>query len=243
MLYIKQRFLSIYFDFHANVVNVANIVKLINFLFISHLAYKSILQYNQNKIKMDLADFHDENDRHLYDDDSYYGDDYDSHYGDEDGDEDVMDDYMIEMSQLNDCFMDSEKKNGQHVIGLCDYLHDNVYCSGVTSNVFFKYSHNQVIIYLFHNSVTRIYYDPKIDIIQLSINNDDVYLAIRKTYWIKLIQRHWKKMCVKKQNMINKRMSMSNQFAFETTGKYKKGYNVINLRIKGLLNCYSNSKK
>ena len=71
---------------------------------------------------MDLTDFQEnENDRHLYDDDSYYGD--------EDEDEDVMDEYMIEISDLNDCFTDSEKKNGQYVIGLCDHLHDNVYCS------------------------------------------------------------------------------------------------------------------
>ena len=189
------------------------------------------------------AGFHYENDIDIdvYDDDDNDNDN-DSYYGNEDEDEDE-DEFMIEISDLNDCFTDSEKKNGQYIIGLCNYLDDNIYCSGVVSDAFFKYSYDQVKKYLFYNSITRILYEPKIDILQLVINDDDEYISILKTYWIRLIQRHWKKLCLKKQNMINKKKSISNQFSFETTGKYKKGYNVINLRIKGLLNCYSNSKK
>jgi len=184
---------------------------------------------------MNLSDFHYDNDRHLYDDDDddSYDDEYEDEYDDEEDDE-----YFKEISRLNVSFLDSEKKNGQYIIGFRDHL-TCIYCSGIVSSIFFKYSYNEILTYLFCTSIFRPYYQPTIDILQLVINDDDEYIAIRKTYWIRLIQRHWKKIFIKKQNMINKKKSISNQFSFETTGKYKKGYNVINLRIKGLLNCYS----
>lgn len=62
----------------------------------------------------------------------------------------------------------------------------------VSSQSFFKYEFTMVMEYL-TDFLTSFSYQPKVDIILLHINNYGVYRAILKTFWLKIIQRRWKK--------------------------------------------------
>ena len=79
---------------------------------------------------------------------------------------------------------------------------------------------------------------PKIHIMKLNILNDGTYSVILKTYWIKIIQRHWKKVFIIRNSIIKKRMTNSIQRNFELRGNYGIGLNRIPT-IYGLLKAYS----
>lgn len=177
---------------------------------------------------------------HHNENDNYDSDEYDDR--DDDIYENVSDEEDGEIDQiadLNSTFLDSEKRSGMYIVGMCENS-TSLYCSGIISSIFFKFSYDNINKYLFYHNIFMVD-QPKINIIQLIINKEDFYLssiAIQKTIWIKLIQRHWKKVYKNKNDIIKKRGSLYNQLSFETTGKYKKGCNIFK-GLKGLLNCYA----
>jgi hypothetical protein len=86
------------------------------------------------------------------------------------------------------------KQNKKNYIGLAALVDDTYLLSHTVTPVsFFKYSYSDVVNYLHNYSIIYVN-NPKIDIFQLHINRD-YYNVILKTYWIRLIQRHWKKIC------------------------------------------------
>lgn len=188
----------------------------------------------------DLQDFHEENDYHPNESDHYDSDHYASDYDDiYENVSDEEDGEIDQIADLNSTFLDSEKRSGMYIVGMCENS-TSLYCSGIISSIFFKFSYDNINKYLFYHNIFMVD-QPKINIIQLIINKEDFYLssiAIQKTIWIKLIQRHWKKVYKNKNDIIKKRGSLYNQLSFETTGKYKKGCNIFK-GLKGLLNCYA----
>lgn len=53
-----------------------------------------------------------------------------------------------------------------------------------------------------------------------------MYVAINKTFWLKLIQRKWKSIMKIRKNIIFQRSRISNQMYFQMHGKYP-----INMRV------------
>ena len=71
--------------------------------------------------------------------------------------------------------------------------------------------HNYSIIYV---------NNPKVDIFQLYITHQ-TYNVVLKTYWIRLIQRHWKNTYRKKMDLLRScGYSMNHQYLFSINGKY-----------------------
>jgi hypothetical protein len=63
----------------------------------------------------------------------------------------------------------------------------------VSSTVYFKNKHVDIVNYLVEYSGTSVDSEnPVVDIIQLCILPDLSYSCVVKTYWIRLIQRHWR---------------------------------------------------
>jgi hypothetical protein len=160
-------------------------------------------------------------------------------------DEDVIDNdnifHFYEICELEEDFIDSDKHDGQYVIGLIGGVINNkfvdIFASGVTPSTFFKFSYISILYYLVYSSIFYINGPKKIDIIKIHINSDNVYVSIVKTYWLRLIQRHWKRAYSERSAIIKLRGLPCNIYYFQYRGKYPDG--LKNLPgLVGLLSCY-----
>jgi hypothetical protein len=119
------------------------------------------------------------------------------------------------------------KQNKKYYIGLVALI-DSVYllANSVTPKSLFKYSYNDVLLYLHTYSI--IYVErPKINIFQLHIT-DHYYTVVIKTHWIRLIQRHWKKVYKTRTDTLRKRALSGNHYPQSVFNKY------LNNQLPGL---------
>lgn len=156
----------------------------------------------------------------VYDDDIIIVDSDEDIYSDEDAFEH---EYVIDNVYLDERdFLDTDKQNGTHYIGLCSYLPDRrltLYANAIRPQTLFKYSHAHSLSYLQLYSIIKIR-NPSIDIMQLAILADNTYTVIVKTHWLRIVQRTWKKVFQLRKNVLNKRMQIGSIRLFELSGKY-----------------------
>lgn len=128
---------------------------------------------------------------------------------------------LDEMYDFEEEFDQEEKEDGQYFIGIYICMKDiQMWNSGgflvtdsnklylgmaISANLFFQYEYKYVQKYL----CSAIQYCPyarnfhlKISIMQLNITEDGLSLVIVKTYWLKIIQRHWRNTMKKKKEII-----------------------------------------
>lgn len=169
----------------------------------------------------------------------------DNSYSSSDDDDDVFDDvvdsyrihnaYRIAIEEQQ--FRHAEKNNNNYYIGIA-ILYSSVYSEytprlllscAVSNKTFFKYKYLDVISYLKKFS-TFNHSSPKIHIMKLhnlNIGNFEIHSVVLKTYWIRIIQRHWKSVIRKRQDIYNKRHHLYNLRYREVHGKHKPGLNVL----------------
>jgi hypothetical protein len=157
----------------------------------------------------------------------------------ENDDDDRSISYYHEIYDIEKEFIDSEKKDGQYVIGISakGYQNDSIYACGVTSKTFYQFPYRNILKYLFYYSIMNVYY-PVVDVIQIHIDKDETYISIRKTYWISLIQRHWRKIMKARDDIHKKRRSLYSLIHHEIKGNYPSGLNSMPT-LAGMLSCYS----
>jgi len=93
-------------------------------------------------------------------------------------------------------FMDQPRVNGNYYIGLCGrpiYQSSILMLSCVSARTFLKYSLDDVLIYLANMSMTLWRGRPIVNILKLYIAENGEYRVVTKTFWLKIIQRKWKK--------------------------------------------------
>ena len=78
---------------------------------------------------------------------------------------------------------------------------------------------------------------------QLKILTQNTFTVIIKTYWIRLIQRHWKKIYKIHLEFVNFRKNISNQRHFELKGRYISGNNTLPPSLYGMLSIYNKKNK
>jgi hypothetical protein len=154
--------------------------------------------------------------------------DNDSEYNgisDTDSDNDDMYDAMY---NSNSTHLEAEKQNHNYYLGICKYIpHENYYLSvnSISAQMFFQYPYPAVIRFL--QLFSCIYLSsPQIEIMKLEIV-DDVYTVIKKTFWLRIVQRTWKRIFRERQNILRQRRSLSNICCFERYGKYLHGSNSL----------------
>ena len=178
-------------------------------------------------------------------DDSYdheYQSEYLGNIYNEIDDSDYLENIYNEIDELEMDFECEEKINNSYYIGLNTVVENDILlCSSITSPTFFKYKINDVYYYLFNNNIIfSIERERKrIDIMKLAIINES-YTVIIKTYWIKIIQRHFKKFYRDKNRIILNRCYPYSQKYFSIHGKYP--YELRIPSINGILKCYSNKR-
>jgi len=163
---------------------------------------------------------------------------------------------LDEMYDFEADFDYEEKEDGQYFIGLFICMKDiQLFNSGrileedtnklflgiaISAKLFFKYEYKYVQKYLY----STIRYSPhaknycfKTSIMKLNISQNGLSLVIIKTYWLKLIQRHWKNIIKKRKEIIEK-MNKYKYLQLREIGKHER-YKIP--RLKGILSYYSNN--
>lgn len=124
----------------------------------------------------------------------------------------------------------SEKENKKYYIGLCaemiinDSIHlpsESIYLmvNSISSTTYFNWSHESSLRYLYYYGMTPMH-NPKVDIMQLHILNDGTYSVIIKTFWLKLIQRKWKKIYQIRRRVLENRLEFSSLYHREIHGDW-----------------------
>jgi len=103
--------------------------------------------------------------------------------------------------------LDSDKTHGKCYIGLCKYMpNQNLFLmlNTISSRTYFRHNIVHVLKYLYYYGSVRLV-QPKIEIMKLEVLDDGTYSVVLKTYWIRLIQRHWRRIYAKRQAILNAR--------------------------------------
>jgi hypothetical protein len=118
----------------------------------------------------------------------------------------------------------AEKQNSKYYIGITKLIRPYNYyllLNSISSASFFRYPHKTILNYLIEYSIIESY-KPKIDILKLVIV-DDTYTVIKKTFWLRLVQRHWRNVVKARRNIYLRRCSIVSLRNFEITGKFPIG--------------------
>lgn len=132
------------------------------------------------------------------------------------------DNNWFEISEEEEEYELIPKENEKYYIGLPGYIkkfQEYILLSSISVNSFLKYKIEDVCNYLTDYSISYIS-NPSIHIMKLYIKDNGVYNVVLKTHWLRLIQRKWKKIYEKKQNIMKKRSSIKNILLREIKGKY-----------------------
>jgi len=102
----------------------------------------------------------------------------------------------------------------------------------IHTQTFMKYNGYQLSKYFFWYSGLPFPKLPSIDILKLYIDEYDTYTVVIKTFWIKIIQRTWKRVFTERKKYINYRKQLS------TIRRYEIGTSMsISIPgVKGMLN-------
>jgi len=118
-------------------------------------------------------------------------------------------------------FLDSEKEDKHYYIGNSWVSQDKLYilyANAVTPTTFFRFDINHVKSYLHDYSIFPT--NSNIDIMKLFILDDHTYTVVIKTYWLKIIQRHWKKIYSQRKYCISRRRQIKTMMYVERNGMY-----------------------
>ena len=170
--------------------------------------------------------------------------------GDSDSDDSYAD--LYEMYDFEEEFDLKEKEDGKYYLGMYMNIEDvRVMSSGfiignhrplyfgnaISTELFFKYKYSQVVKYMRSIIMCRNI-NPVVDIMKLIISDDGLYLASIKTYWIRLIQRHWRKIMNKKREYMEYQKSFQ-YIQDRELGKIKRK---PIFSLHGMLSIYTYSK-
>ena len=135
-------------------------------------------------------------------------------------------------------FLDSEKEDGNYYLGNISIEDDNhmILSNSVSVPTFYDHPAETIQGYLYNYGVLERA-THNVDIIQLTITPDDMYTCVLKTHWLRLVQRHWRKVYANKIQTIRQRMNLKSIRYFETYGKYP-DHCMILPKMTGMLACY-----
>ena len=121
-------------------------------------------------------------------------------------------------------FLNSKKTNNKYYVGSYDVICTNgtlepILDVVVSRDAFFKFPFDSIVKYIntFNIQIMEPSHVP--EIIKLFIHNN-VYIAITKTFWIKIIQRTWKKIMIERNRIMKLRKGLYSLHQYEITGKF-----------------------
>ena len=143
-----------------------------------------------------------------------------------DDDLDVIERIVDNIERMDQNFQDTEKIHGQYYIGgiyLSRKYSQLLMMSAVSPRTFYRYDAHILSIYLYEMSIVETQRYPRLQIMQLDITPEGDYCCILKTFWLRLIQRTWKRVFAQKIAMVRRRGSIPSLRHSEIHGKYPEG--------------------
>jgi hypothetical protein len=142
--------------------------------------------------------------------------------------------YQVDEIEIDEEFLDTENMemiNKKYYIGSYLYIPEEkilLFDNKIHPLTFMKYKSYGIERYLFEVSFVPLHKRrlPSIEILQLHILEDDTYTVVVKTFWIKIIQRAWKKVYKERKQFIQSIKSLNNI--------RRKEFGIINTRFPGL---------
>jgi hypothetical protein len=133
----------------------------------------------------------------------------------------------------------SEKQHDHYYIGLAKRLNNDLLLmvNSVSPFVFFQYGFERIRRYLAQYSIVRVE-NAKIHIMKLCILPDQTYSVVLKTHWLRLVQRHWRKVYAERKRVIKGRRNLMNLRYREIHGKYSYGFNHLP-SLRGMMRKYN----
>jgi len=159
---------------------------------------------------------------------------------DYDSDNDSVDfDDFDQIYQEDSYHVYNERQHDHYYIGLAKRISYNsiIMVNSVSPMIFFKFPFLKIRDYLAKYSIILIK-KAKVHIMKLCILSDETYSVIIKTFWLSIVQRHWKKVFQMRKKIISMRKQPMNLQFKEIHGKYRSGLNYIP-SLYGMLACYS----
>jgi hypothetical protein len=150
---------------------------------------------------------------------------------------DEVDEFVMDEIDCIEQYVWESKPPPKYVIGVSNVFMDiysNVRLLGcyVSAYTFYKYNYTVLYNYLLLTTIFAISAPfRKIDIIQICEYTDEngvtVDRYIIKTFWLRIIQRRWKKIYKEKMERIESRKQWSTISYFELYGRYPNGLNNV----------------
>jgi len=106
----------------------------------------------------------------------------------------------------------NEEINGKYFIGCYKYIpRENIllFVNRIHPHTFMKYNEENISNYFFHYSGIPMVKKPSLEILKLHILPDNTHIAIVKTYYIRIIQRCWKKVFKNREQYRYYRMGLN----------------------------------
>lgn len=127
-------------------------------------------------------------------------------------------------------YTNTEKESGKYYIGSTVLICNQYFVmnASISTATFLKYNYKIVTNYL--NEMNSFYYAPNdnIEIMKLIIKpNTNERTVILKTFWLRIIQRRWKRIMRERKEIYKKRLSIQNINHREIRGKHLYGLNVL----------------
>jgi hypothetical protein len=133
-------------------------------------------------------------------------------------------DIVDEIADSEEDFLDMDKLHNKYYIGSAIYYpeYNTIQLdTSISPSSLFSYEIDDIAQYLAQYSICNILRTlPCVHIMQLDIKPDGEYCAIIKTFWLRIVQRAWKKQFSKRQTVIRSRGNIAAQRHFELTGTY-----------------------
>lgn len=129
--------------------------------------------------------------------------------------------------QLEAAFAESEKQHGQYYIGICKIIRNElIYVNAISNLMVFSLPYDYALNYLYYYSIIHLdFCSIKMNIMKLDIASDGTYNVILKTFWLRLIQRNWKRVFKERKEILQTRANPTAQYYFSLRGKYPEGLN------------------
>lgn len=169
----------------------------------------------------------------IYNSDSDKDNDFDS----DSSEENVVDlDFVVEnIFYHEERFLDEDKIDGRYYIGLPCLMkspQEWILQTPIQPQTMLSYNFNHIMRYLLDYSVTRIR-NPKMHIMKLDISNTGAYNVVLKTYWLRIVQRTWKRIFKEQQQFIQNCKTPRNILYRKTHGTWEN--NPCFPRLRGMI--------
>lgn len=112
---------------------------------------------------------------------------------------------------------DDDKQHLKYYIGVCFEDNDGSLLLGMSISIptLFNYDFTHIARFIDYDDTPNI-----IHIMQLHISEDLVYNVVLKTFWLKIVQRTWKRIFNQRKTVIQIRKSIYSQQYFSLNGRY-----------------------